>query len=231
MVVLDVPVVHRSSAHRVLLPVGVRDEGQGCFRESRSCWCTERWPRPLRPLSSAGSQREDGKRPGSGASSGPVAGRVVGQDVRRYRAEGRRWWSVAATEFRLMATMELRIDDAPVKLPGAAERGLLAVLLLSPGRTVAASALIDRLWSESTLPADPLNALQLRVSKLRRALAAHGLDVIQRVAIRVSRRRRPEHGRSAPVCLARRRGAGAVAFRRGRCGARHVRRGAAPVAR
>ena len=85
-------------------------------------------------------------------------------------------------EFRLLGAMQLRVDDAPAQLPGAAERGLLAVLLLSPGRTVAASSLIDRLWSESALPADPLNALQLRVSKLRRALVACGLDVIARDA-------------------------------------------------
>src|SRR5688572_32165764 len=78
--------------------------------------------------------------------------------------------------------MQLRVNDEPAKLPGAAERGLLALLLLSPGRTVAASSLIDRLWSESALPADPLNALQLRVSKLRRALAALGVDVIVRGA-------------------------------------------------
>src|SRR4051812_32429758 len=78
--------------------------------------------------------------------------------------------------------MQLRVNDEPAKLPGAAERGLLAVLLLSPGRTVAATSLIDRLWSESVLPADPLNALQLRVSKLRRALAGHGVDVIVREA-------------------------------------------------
>lgn len=85
-------------------------------------------------------------------------------------------------EFCLLGAMQLRVDDAPVTLPGAAERGLLAVLLLSPGRTVAAGSLIDRLWSESALPADPLNALQLRVSKLRRALAAHDLDVVVREA-------------------------------------------------
>src|SRR4051795_2141569 len=78
--------------------------------------------------------------------------------------------------------MQLRVDDEPAKLPGAAERGLLALLLLSPGRTLASSSLIDRLWSEVTLPADPLNALQLRVSKLRRALAVHGRDLVQRDA-------------------------------------------------
>jgi predicted ATPase/DNA-binding SARP family transcriptional activator len=89
---------------------------------------------------------------------------------------------VTEVDFRLLGAMQLCIDDAAVKLPGSAERGLLALLLLSPGRTVSASSLIDRLWSESSLPADPQNALQLRVSKLRRALAAHGLDVISRDA-------------------------------------------------
>jgi predicted ATPase/DNA-binding SARP family transcriptional activator len=89
---------------------------------------------------------------------------------------------VSDAEFRLIGSMQLRIDGEPVKLPGAAERGLLAVLLLSAGRTVAASSLIDRLWSESAMPSDPLNALQLRVSKLRRALGAQGLDIVVREA-------------------------------------------------
>ncbi len=40
--------------------------------------------------------------------------------------------------------------DRPVPLPGAAERALLALLLLSPGRMVTASTLIDRLWDEAT---------------------------------------------------------------------------------
>ena len=90
--------------------------------------------------------------------------------------------TVATAEFRLIGAMQLVVDGAPAKLPGAAERGLLAVLLLSAGRTVAASSLVDRLWSEEALPADPLNALQLRVSKLRRALAAYDLDVVAREA-------------------------------------------------
>ena len=85
-------------------------------------------------------------------------------------------------DFRLLGSMQLRVDAVPVTLPGAAERGLLTLLLLSAGRTVAASSLIDRLWSEAALPSDPLNALQLRVSKLRRALATHGVDLISREA-------------------------------------------------
>jgi DNA-binding SARP family transcriptional activator len=55
---------------------------------------------------------------------------------------------------------------------------LLALLLLSPGRMVTANTLIDRLWGDD-LPADPPNALQLRVSKLRRALAQTDASVVR----------------------------------------------------
>ena len=86
--------------------------------------------------------------------------------------------------FRLLGPMEVRVDGAPVKLPGAAERALLAQLLLSPGRTVPATMLVDRLWSESTLPVDPMNALQIRVSKLRRALTSVGVgEVVTREGV------------------------------------------------
>lgn len=76
----------------------------------------------------------------------------------------------------LLGPMEISIDGTPTKLPGTAERALLALLLLAPGRTLSATLLIDRLWSQSMLPVDPMNALQLRVSKLRKTLKAIGLD-------------------------------------------------------
>ncbi|MEU4454022.1 BTAD domain-containing putative transcriptional regulator [Nocardioides sp. NPDC023903] len=82
--------------------------------------------------------------------------------------------------FGLLGTFETTIDGDTVKVPGSAERALLAVLLLARGRIVPASALIDRLWADSSLPADPLNALQLRVSKLRRVFKNAGLDLVQR---------------------------------------------------
>ena len=78
-------------------------------------------------------------------------------------------------DFRLLGPLGVTANGQPLVLPGAAERALLALLLLSPGRTVTSNALIDRLWGEA-LPADPSNALQLRVSKLRRALA--GTDAL-----------------------------------------------------
>jgi predicted ATPase/DNA-binding SARP family transcriptional activator len=92
--------------------------------------------------------------------------------------------AVKDVRYRLLGPMEVSVDGAPVKLPGTAERALLAQLLLSPGRTIPATMLVDRLWSESTLPVDPMNALQIRVSKLRRALKAIGVgDVVTREGV------------------------------------------------
>src|SRR5688572_31717648 len=77
-------------------------------------------------------------------------------------------------EIRVLGLVEVLIDGTPRTVPGTGERELLALLALSAGRVVASSALIDALWGED-LPANPDNALQVRVSKLRRALSALGL--------------------------------------------------------
>src|SRR5215204_4424522 len=100
------------------------------------------------------------------------------------RIDSRMGTAVDDVRYRLLGPMEVSVDGAPVKLPGTAERALLAQLLLSPGRTIPATMLVDRLWSESTLPVDPMNALQIRVSKLRRAMKAMGVeDLVARVGV------------------------------------------------
>src|SRR3954454_348619 len=76
-------------------------------------------------------------------------------------------------EIRVLGPVEVVIDGPARSLPGAGERELLALLALSTGRVVAVPALVDGLWAEA-LPANPGNALQVRVAKLRRALAAAG---------------------------------------------------------
>ncbi|HET9648294.1 MAG TPA: BTAD domain-containing putative transcriptional regulator [Microlunatus sp.] len=79
-------------------------------------------------------------------------------------------------EFRLLGPLEVAVDGVPQRLMGRGERALLTLLLLSVDRSVSASGLIERLWASDAMPADPVNALQLRVSKLRRALGAWGID-------------------------------------------------------
>ncbi|TQN41958.1 putative ATPase [Blastococcus colisei] len=77
-------------------------------------------------------------------------------------------------EIRVLGPVEVLTDGVPHPVPAAGERELLTLLALSAGRVVAASALIDALWGED-LPGNPDNALQVRVSKLRRAFAGLGL--------------------------------------------------------
>jgi predicted ATPase/DNA-binding SARP family transcriptional activator len=74
-------------------------------------------------------------------------------------------------DIRVLGPVEVVVDGRVRSLPGGGERELLALLALSAGRVVAVPALVDALWGEA-LPANPGNALQVRVSKLRRALAA-----------------------------------------------------------
>ncbi|AQZ66940.1 hypothetical protein BKM31_40715 [[Actinomadura] parvosata subsp. kistnae] len=57
----------------------------------------------------------------------------------------------------------------PVRVPEAKVRALLADLLVQEGRPVSADRLIDDLW-EGDLPRHPANALQQKVSQLRRVL-------------------------------------------------------------
>src|SRR5687768_5356920 len=76
-------------------------------------------------------------------------------------------------EIRVLGPVEVIVEEDNRAPRRAAERELLALLALSAGRVVAVPTLVDALWGED-LPANPGNALQVRVSKLRRALAAAG---------------------------------------------------------
>ena len=80
----------------------------------------------------------------------------------------------SAMHLHLLGPFEMVVDSGPVRLAGRGERALVAVLALSPGRVVADTTLIEQLWSDGDQPVDPVNALQTRVSKVRRALAASG---------------------------------------------------------
>ena len=87
-------------------------------------------------------------------------------------------------EIRLFGSLEVVVDGRTLPVAGQSERSLLAALACSAGRVVAFDRLIDDLWGED-LPANPTNALQVRVSKLRRQLggristqpAGYALDV------------------------------------------------------
>ncbi|KUJ70307.1 hypothetical protein ACZ90_05300 [Streptomyces albus subsp. albus] len=60
-------------------------------------------------------------------------------------------------------------EGEPVRVPELKVRALLADLLVHEGRPVSADRLVDDLWGEAP-PGNPANALQAKVSQLRRVL-------------------------------------------------------------
>ncbi len=79
----------------------------------------------------------------------------------------------AASRLRvtLLGAFEVCRGDGVVVVSGVRLRGLLVRLALAGGRAVDPGVLVDALWPEEG-PADPANALQALVSRLRRMLGA-----------------------------------------------------------
>jgi DNA-binding SARP family transcriptional activator len=78
-------------------------------------------------------------------------------------------------EFRILGPLEVEGAEGKVQLGGKKQRGLLSLLLLHAGEVVSTGRLIELLWDEP--PADAAKALQVHVSRLRRALGSE--DVLQ----------------------------------------------------
>ena len=72
-------------------------------------------------------------------------------------------------DFRILGPLEVTAESRPLRLGGAKQRALLALLLLNVNDAVAADRLIDELWGRSP-PADAPTALQAHVSRLRKLL-------------------------------------------------------------
>jgi predicted ATPase/DNA-binding SARP family transcriptional activator len=77
-------------------------------------------------------------------------------------------------EFRILGPLELVVEGKVRPLRAGGEGAVLELLLLNAGRVVAAGTLVDALWGEG-LPANAANALQGRISRLRKALGDAGL--------------------------------------------------------
>jgi DNA-binding winged helix-turn-helix (wHTH) protein len=90
------------------------------------------------------------------------------------RARLARLHTYAFRDLRRVGRLEVHAPGGRrVALPPSVQ-ALVARLALSAGRVVSVDALTDALWGED-LPADAGNALQTRVSKLRRGLVAAGV--------------------------------------------------------
>ena len=76
-------------------------------------------------------------------------------------------------DFRVLGPLEVRVDEGVVPLRAGLPRKLLVALVLRLGERVSIDALADILWSDDP-PDDPVNALQILVSHLRKSFSASG---------------------------------------------------------
>ncbi|MEU2281568.1 BTAD domain-containing putative transcriptional regulator [Streptomyces sp. NPDC013178] len=80
--------------------------------------------------------------------------------------------------FGMLGTIEAWWDGVPMDVGHARQRRVLGVLLTDAGRVVSADALVDRVWGESA-PRRGREVLYGYVSRLRRAMAEPGLDIVR----------------------------------------------------
>ncbi|MGW3285297.1 AfsR/SARP family transcriptional regulator [Streptomyces sp. NPDC001002] len=80
-----------------------------------------------------------------------------------------------ALHLRLLGRLELADGSGAIALPGAVSRAVVGRLLLAGGAVVRRDTLIDELWEDRDAK-DPVNALQVQVTKVRAALAARGQE-------------------------------------------------------
>lgn len=78
-------------------------------------------------------------------------------------------------EFRILGPLEVLDDGRAVEVGGRKQRGLLAILLVHANELVPTERLVEMLWGDEP-PAAAAKAVQVHVSRLRRAL---GSDVLQ----------------------------------------------------
>lgn len=74
-------------------------------------------------------------------------------------------------DFRVLGPLEVRVGGGVVPLRAGLPRKLLVTLVLRLGERVSIDALADVLWSDDA-PDDPVNALQILVSHLRKSFSA-----------------------------------------------------------
>lgn len=86
---------------------------------------------------------------------------------------------VTRLSVRLLGPMQVRRDDRLLVFDGVKAKALLAMLALNAGRVVSTGYLIDALWGEAP-PETAVNAVQVYVSSIRRALEPVPLSAGQR---------------------------------------------------
>ena len=78
-------------------------------------------------------------------------------------------------EVAILGPLRLTVDGAERAVPPGRQPALLAALALRADQVVSADRLVDIVWGDDALPANPANALQGRISQLRKIV---GRDAI-----------------------------------------------------
>jgi DNA-binding SARP family transcriptional activator len=99
----------------------------------------------------------------------PVLGLLSQNGLVHPRLTGR------GVEFRVLGPLVVSQGDRLVRVGGARQRSLLALLLIRANELVSTDQLIEELWGERP-PSEAANALQAAVSRLRRSLGAGHSD-------------------------------------------------------
>ena len=82
-------------------------------------------------------------------------------------------------DFRILGPLEVADGGRTIPIVGDRQRALLAILLIHANEAVSTDALIDELWGEHA-PASPRKALQIQVSRLRKALGEGSARLVTR---------------------------------------------------
>jgi DNA-binding SARP family transcriptional activator len=78
----------------------------------------------------------------------------------------------STVQFGILGPLDVRRDGERLALGGPKQRSLLALLLLNANKVVSRDRLIEELWSGQ--PAEAAHALDVAVSRLRKALSGSG---------------------------------------------------------
>jgi adenylate cyclase len=130
---------------------------------------------PLLEVAASGTREGITAVPLAGLHDAPAPTRPVPQQLSEAAASGPP--RLVDLDLRVLGPLEVRLGGDPVSVTASKERALLALLVANHGRTLPVGQLAEDLW-EGSPPESASAALRVHISRLRRTLAASGIEGI-----------------------------------------------------
>ena len=130
---------------------------------------------PLLEVAASGAREGITAVPLAGLHDAPAPARPVPQQITEVAPNGPP--PLADLDLRVLGPLEVRMGGATVAVTASKERALLALLVANHGRTLPVGQLAEDLW-EGSPPESASAALRVHISRLRRTLAASGIEGI-----------------------------------------------------